>query len=438
MTTTHTEPTPGGPVRAEGATSLALQPVSWRLPIIYTALTLIAGVFFWIRAENGLHTTFRLRARQEEWISIPDVDVPSRLTAGLLVAVMVVCAVAVILSAVQRRKPSIWLAVPFGVSFVLAFLVWIGAGSDSRITLTTLLSGGLALSVPLIFGAMCGILGERAGVVNIAIEGQLLGGAFMAAVVASATGFIYAGLIAAPIAGLLVAALLALFAVRYWVDQIIVGVVLNVLVLGLTGFFFSTVLSNNRDTLNRAFRLPELPIPLLSEIPVIGPVLFRQSLLVYLMYVIVIALHVLLFRSRWGLRLRAVGEHPKAADTVGINVNRTRVRNVLLGGAIAGLGGAFFTIGNGSAFGHNMSAGNGFIALAAMILGRWNPGGALMAALLFGFTRSLGNALQGGGLGAGVPNQLLNALPYIITIIAVAGLVGRVRAPAASNIPYTK
>ena len=290
--------------------------------------------------------------------------------------------------------------------------------------------------MPLVFGALSGIVCERSGIINIAIEGQLLLGAFAAAAVASAVGSGYAGLVAAPIAGALVGAVLAWFAVSYQVNQIIVGVVLNTLVVGLTGFLFSTVLADNREMWNTRQPLPRLPIPVLSEIPLLGPVLFNQTLLVYLMYVIVVVLNIMLFRSRWGLRTRAVGEHPKAADTVGIKVNPRRVWNTILGGAIAGLGGAFFTVGSGLAFGRDMSAGNGFIALAAMILGKWNPWGAVAAALLFGFSRNLGNMMS--SIGSGIPPEVLLMLPYVITILAVAGLVGRVRPPAAEGIPYTK
>jgi simple sugar transport system permease protein len=241
-----------------------------------------------------------------------------------------------------------------------------------------------------------------------------------------------------------VGALLALFAVRYWVDQIVVGVVLNVLVIGITNFLYSTVLTGNRD-LNQAGAqigaqggviMHSLPIPLLADIPIIGPVFFDQNALVYLMYAIVIVFQIMLFKSRWGLRVRAVGEHPMAADTVGIRVNRTRVRNTILGGAIAGLGGAFFTVASGLAFSKEMTAGKGYIALAAMILGRWNPRGALLAALLFGFADAL--RIQLGVVGSAIPSEFLAMLPYLATIFAVAGLVGRSRPPAAENIPYKK
>ncbi|MGO3067181.1 MAG: ABC transporter permease, partial [Brevibacterium linens] len=298
------------------------------------------------------------------------------------------------------------------------------------------LAGALALSVPLIFGAMCGLVGERSGIINIAIEGQLLAGAFLAAVVASVVKNPYAGLLAAPIAGALVAVVLTFLAVKYWVNQIIIGVVLNVLVVGITSFLYSTVLTQDPGLWNSRQKLPNLPIPLLSDIPVLGRVLFDQNILVYIMYVVVIALQIFVFRSKWGLRMRAVGEHPKAADTVGIKVNFTRVRNTLLAGAIAGLGGAFFTVGSGLAFGKEMSAGQGYIALAAMILGKWNPKGALLAALLFGFSKSLGNTLQ--SIGTPVANELLLMLPYIVTVFAVAGFVGRVRPPAAEGVPYVK
>lgn len=230
--------------------------------------------------------------------------------------------------------------------------------------------------------------------------------------------------------------ILVFFAVKYWVNQIIIGVVLNVLVVGLTNFLFSTLLTQNQELWNSRQALPALPIPLLSEIPVIGPVFFKQNILVYLMYVVVIVLHVAVFRSKWGLRMRAIGEHPRAADTVGINVNRGRVLNTIFAGAIAGLGGAFFTIGSGLAFGKEMTAGQGYIALAAMILGKWNPFGALFAAILFGFTKNLGNSLS--AIGAPIPQDLLFMLPYIVTIFAVAGFVGQVRPPAAEGIPYSK
>ncbi|WP_324649708.1 ABC transporter permease [Georgenia sp. H159] len=408
-------------------------PVKWRVPGFMIVFTLIALLGFVLFAESGTVTTFRT-ATGGEAAELPNTAVPTVPALWVLTLLMAALAAYATMRAVRREDVGWWPPAAFGAAFVIAFLTWVGA--DGTIPLTSLLIGGLALSVPLVFGALSGVMCERSGVINIAIEGQLLAGAFLAAVVASVAGNPYVGVIAAPIAGALVGVLLVFFSVKYWVDQIIVGVVLNVLVLGLTTFFFSTVLSDNPG-LNQRFRLPDLPVPLLSDIPIIGPVLFNQNILVYLMYAAIILLQVMLFRSRWGLRVRAVGEHPKAADTVGINVIRTRWVTPILGSALAGLGGAFFTVGSGLAFGRDMSAGNGFIALAAMILGRWNPLGAMAAALLFGLSRNLANMLSTMG-GSGIPGEFLLMLPYVITIFAVAGFVGRVRAPAAENKPYVK
>jgi simple sugar transport system permease protein len=254
--------------------------------------------------------------------------------------------------------------------------------------------------------------------------------------VASVTHQPVAGLFAAVIAGVLVSFVLATFSIKYIVDQVIVGVVLNVLVTGLTSFLFSKVLSPNAALLNTPPRFPRLPIPLLGEIPIIGPVLFRQTIIVYLMYIAVAVVWFGLFKTRWGLRLRAVGEHPQAADTVGINVNRTRFWNVSLAGAIAGLGGAYFTLGSVGAFNKEMTAGAGFIALAAVIFGRWDPIRATLAALLFGFASNLQSVLS--IIGSPVPSEFMLMLPYLVTIFAVAGLVGQVRGPAASGKAYVK
>ena len=412
----------------------ALQPVEWKYPIVYGVLAVIAFAAFGLGAPGDAQTTFAFTA-PDAFLSIPDLVVASKVTAIVVGVILLALAGFSLWATRSRAEVGVWLPLVFGVLFVFAFLTWAGAGRGV-IAATSLLAGGLALSVPLIFGAMCGLVGERSGIINIAIEGQLLAGAFLAAVVASVAKNPYVGLIAAPLAGAIVGSILVFFAVKYWVNQIIIGVVLNVLVVGLTNFLFSTLLTQNQELWNSRQALPALPIPLLSEIPVIGPVFFKQNILVYLMYVVVIVLHVAVFRSKWGLRMRAIGEHPRAADTVGINVNRGRVLNTIFAGAIAGLGGAFFTIGSGLAFGKEMTAGQGYIALAAMILGKWNPFGALFAAILFGFTKNLGNSLS--AIGAPIPQDLLFMLPYIVTIFAVAGFVGQVRPPAAEGIPYSK
>ncbi|EHM94459.1 hypothetical protein HMPREF0975_01475 [Actinomyces sp. oral taxon 849 str. F0330] len=418
-----------GSTASVASASTAVEPMNLKIPITGVVVFLLQGLMA-LSARGS--TTFRFTV-PSDFFQFEDSTLNARLiiliAAGIVAAVTAVALV----RAMHRREDTAWVSVLMGVGFVVAFLAWAGAGRNGVIPLVTILSSALGLSVPLVYGSLAGIIGERSGTINIAIEGQLLGGAFLGAVVASACSSPWAGLFAAPVAGVLVALLLALFGLRYRVNQIVVGVVLNVLVSGLTGFLFSTFLSSS-PSLNRALRLPTLAVPILSRIPIIGPVLFRQTILVYLMYVAVAVLSAMLFRSRWGLRLRACGEHPKAADTVGIKVMRTRVANLALAGALAGLGGAFFTVGSGLSFDNDMTAGNGYIALAAMILGAWRPLGSLGAALLFGFATSVAQTLP--IIGSSVSPDIISMIPYIVTILAVAGFVGKVRAPAAEGVPY--
>jgi len=431
MTTTLVEkPTPEAPLVHQAELKR-----SWRGPIILGVIALVSLIAFGFGSKSGDQTTFSI-ARPTDYFEIPDLTIASQPTAIFLSLLALALAGVAAWYVQSRRKQGWWLSAVFGVAILLSLLLWAGAGKENTdIPLTLLLTLGLLRAIPLAFGAMAGMVCERSGVINIAIEGQLLAGAFLAAVLSSATGSPYIGLLAAPLAGALVGAALAMFAVKYWVDQIVVGVVLNVLVVGLTNFLFGTLLRDNSN-LNQSIALETLPIPILSKIPILGPVLFQGNALVYLMYAVVIVLHLMLFKSRWGLRMRAVGEHPKAADTVGINVNRTRIRNTIFGGAIAGLGGAFFTVASGLAFGKEMTSGLGYIALAAMILGRWTPKGALAAAILFGFADAL--RIQLGIIGSPIPSQFLAMLPYLATIFAVAGLVGRSRPPASEGIPYKK
>jgi len=397
---------------------------------IYSVLAAIAILFAVFAPSVATQITL---SESGDLIQIPQFGVPA-------VAVAWVCAV--ILLAItamswlnyRRQVRDARLMMPvFGIFLVAEVLTVLYAGKN--LTLTALLAGSLALAVPLIFGSLAGVLSERSGVVNIAIEGQLLAGAFVSALVASLTDSLWVGLFAAAVAGALVAWVLAVFAIKYVVDQIIVGVVLNVLVVGLTNFLFSTLMSD-MATFNSPPRFSDVAIPGLANIPVLGPVLFNQTPIVYLMYVAVAVVWVALFKTRWGLRVRAVGEYPKAADTVGIKVYRTRYISVILGGALAGLGGAFFTLGQVGAFGKEMTNGAGYIALAALIFGRWNPINAALAALLFGFSENLQFGLA--IIGSSVPSEFLLMLPYVLTVIAVAGLVGKVVGPAADGKPYIK
>lgn len=333
-----------------------------------------------------------------------------------------------------KQKTPQWAVLVFGLALIFTIMVVLFAGKTMPIT--ALLSGSLALAVPLIFGSLAGVLSERVGIVNIAIDGQLLAGAFVSAFIASITNSLIAGLVGAMLAGALVSWVLATFSIKYVVDQIIVGVVLNVLIVGLTNFLFSTLLASDISTFNQPPRFDKILIPLLGQIPVIGPVLFNQTLIVYLMYLAVAGVFVALFKTRWGLRVRAVGEYPKAADTVGIKVFATRYVSVMIGGALAGLGGSFFTLGQVGAFGKEMTNGAGYIALAALIFGRWNPIYAAFAALLFGFAQNLQYGLA--IIGSPVPSEFLLMLPYVLTVVAVAGLVGKVTGPAAAGKAYIK
>ncbi|MBG6055969.1 simple sugar transport system permease protein [Salinibacterium sp. CAN_S4] len=421
------------PVVPATTISLATAEVkNWKPPIGLGVFAIIALLLFTIGARDGI-TTFRL-STDSDLIQLPAVSANVTIVTIVVVILLFAAAVFSAMLSSRARKTPLWLTALFAVLFLVAFLTWAAAGAT--IPVPGLLVGAVGLSAPLIFGALGGVISERVGVVNVAIEGQLLAGAFASAVVASLTQSLIAGLLAAIVAGVLVSFVLATFSIRYIVDQVIVGVVLNVLVIGLTSFLFSKVLSPNSDVLNSPPRFDRLPIPLLGEIPIIGPVLFRQTIIIYIMYVAIAVVWFALFKTKWGLRLRAVGEHPQAADTVGINVNRTRFWNVSLAGAIAGLGGAYFTLGSVGAFNKEMTAGAGFIALAAVIFGRWDPIRATLAALLFGFASNLQSVLS--IVGSPVPSQFMLMLPYLVTIFAVAGLVGQVRAPAASGKAYVK
>lgn len=368
-----------------------------------------------------------------EWILIKEWIINSKTGAISFASVSLI---AVFIAALQfRARKTIRVASAiFGSAFLMSFLCWAAAGKF--VPITGLLQGGLILAVPLIFGAMAGIISERSGVINIAIEGQLLAGAFLSGVVASLMHSTWAGLLVAPFAGMAIAWLLAVFAIKYGIDQVVLGFVLNVLVIGVTNFLYGKLLIPYQSTWNAGGTFNIVEIPVLAKIPVLGPIFFAQSIIIYLMYVVVIVTHIALFKSKWGLRTRSVGEHPTAAESVGIDVNKIRYRNVLIAGAVAGLGGAFFTLGALGAFSKEMTAGKGFIALAAVIFGRWSPLGAVAAALIFGFADNLQGLLT--IIGTPIPSEFMLMVPYIATIIAVSGFVGRVRAPAADGVPYKR
>jgi general nucleoside transport system permease protein len=417
---------------AAAAPSLQLSKKAPVTLLIFAGLSILLLIVF---GRDGT-AEFNFTASNSGAIQLPALVMAGRPTTLVITILAVLMAAgSVVLYRLHRRTP-LWYVSVFAVLVVAGFLIWSSTGIPHQLHVTGLLVQALGISTPIIFGSLGGVISERVGVTNVAIEGQLLGGAFVAAVVTTVTHSIVAGLLAAVVAGVLVSFLLGVFAIKYVVNQVIVGVVINVLILGLTTFLYQQVLLTNISALNAPQTLKPIAIPLISEIPVLGPLLFDQNIIVYLMYLAVIGVTIGLFRTRWGLRLRAVGEHPQAADTVGINVGRTRFWNVALAGAIVGLGGAYFTVGNIGGFTANVSSGYGYIALAAVIFGGWHPIRATLAALMFGFATNLGSAL--GTFGSPVPNDFLLMLPYIVTILAVAGFVGRVRPPAAAGRPYIK
>lgn len=376
------------------------------------------------RAEGV--ATFTVNGRNPA-IELPAVTLPVVPTVVVLGAATAVLGLLQLTRGMGRRAVAV-LAVG-SLLFVLAFLTW--AADQASLNLVELLRVSVRQAVPLTLGALCGVMCERAGVINIAIEGQLLIAA-LAAVVLSAIAGPFVGLVAAVVAALFLGAILGWLSVKYQADQIIVGVVLIVFASGLTAFVVKLLPAD----LNASDRFGSLSVPLLADIPILGPVLFGQGIMVYTMFAAVGVVYWILFRTRWGLRIRAVGEHPKAADTVGIDVHRVRLQAVLFGSILAGIGGAYFTLDSAGQFTRDMSAGKGFIALAAMLVGRYHPVGALGAALVFGFADALATGL--GLLSVPIPGGVLRTAPYVVTIFVVAGVVGRIRVPAADGKPYVK
>lgn len=342
---------------------------------------------------------------QFDRFGLPAVRLPGR-------ALVLACAgVAGVAAAIGRRwSPLVGLK-----ALVVGFVGWAAAGSALPFLVGNQVAGTVAYATPLVLGALGGLLCERSGVVNISIEGQFLLAAFASTIVASVTGVLAFGVLAGVLAGLVMAALLAFFSIQALVGQVMLGIVLNLLAAGLTGFWFAQIM---------------VPQPLVFNS---APVLNRW-VLAGLAAASVPVVWLLLFRTKWGLRIRAAGEHPQAVASAGLDVRRLRWQAVLLGGAFAGLGGCFFTLATVGQFSRNITSGYGFIALAALIMGRWQPGRVALMALGFGFVMQLAGQTQ--ALGTPINSQLLLILPYVATIVAVAGLVGRVRAPAASGQNY--
>jgi general nucleoside transport system permease protein len=368
-------------------------------------------------------------------VQLPTVTVPGFATVLVCALLCLAAAVGYLSGRMSGRWPLLAGAVA-GLAVVVGFLTWAASGRDLPFPVSNQFAGTLSLATPLVFGALCGVLCERSGVVNVSIEGQFLSAAFAAAVVGSLTQSITVAVIAAILAALAMAALLAVFSINYLVNQVVLGVVLNLLAVGVTGFLFDQLVEPASSTYNSAPVLEPIAIPGLANIPFFGRVLFQQNILAYLAAISVALVWLVLYRTTWGLRIRATGEHPEASDTVGISVRGIRWSAVLAGGVFGGLGGSFFTLASTGSFTKEFTVGNGFIALAAVIMGRWHPVLASIMCLFFGFVTQMASQLQ--TLNTPMPSQFLLILPYVATIIAVAGLVGRVRPPAADGIPFEK
>ncbi len=398
--------------------------------LVFLGLAAAIWLIFSRSTEAGLITTFKLVPGGVE-SNLPDWQMPTLMTLNLLA---ITCA---FLGGVQLvrgfgRRTTLVLAIVSAL-FIFGFLVW--AAADKSMNLTGLFNTALSMSVPITLGAMSGVLCERAGVVNIAIEGMMLAAAMVGALVGSISGSLWVGLFSAILTGALLGLVHAILSIKYLTDQIISGTVINIFAGGMTAFISSKFMQVNQSLNNPGIFRP-IEIPLLSKIPIFGPILFDNNIFVYAMFIFMVVLHIGLFYTRWGLRMRSVGEHPKAADTLGINVFRTRYMAVILGGMMAGFAGGYFTLGSVGRFDEFMTAGRGFIGLAAMIFGNWTPFGSFGAGLLFGFSDSLASKVA--ILGVQIPSQLLGMAPYVVTMIVLAGVVGRGQMPAADGQPYVK
>lgn len=398
--------------------------------LIFLGLAAAIWLIFSQSTEAGLITTFKLVPGGVE-SNLPDWQMPTLMTLNLLA---IVCA---FLGGVQLfrgfgKRTNLVLSIVAAL-FIFGFLVW--AAADKSMNLTGLLNTALSMSVPITLGAFSGVLCERAGIVNIAIEGMMLAAAMVGALVGSISGSLWVGLFAAVLTGALLGLVHAVLSIKYLTDQIISGTVINIFAGGMTAFISSKFMQVNQS-LNDPGIFKPIEIPLLSKIPIFGPILFDNNIFVYAMFIFMVVLHIGLFYTRWGLRMRSVGEYPKAADTLGINVFRTRYMAVILGGMMAGFAGAYFTLGSVGRFDEYMTAGRGFIGLAAMIFGNWTPFGSFGAGLLFGFSDSLASKVA--ILGVQIPSQLLGMAPYVVTMIVLAGVVGRGQMPAADGQPYVK
>jgi simple sugar transport system permease protein len=400
--------------------------------VFFLLAGLVIYALFIRTSQAGQTAVFGLNpGRATAAIPIPSLTLPVLPSLYVMALVSVMMGTYQLSRGATRRQGLMLAAVSFFL--VMGFLIWAARGTS--LNLIGVLETAVQRATPIALAALSGVLCERSGIVNIAIEGMMLTAALVAALIGSVSGSVWVGLLAAMLSAGVLGALLAVLSIRYKVNQIISGTAINILAIGGTSFISARFLTVYQH-LNSPGQFGAARIPLLSRIPILGPMFFENNVIVYMMFALLIIIHVMLFYTPWGLRTRAVGEHPRAADTLGIDVYKVRYINVILGGMVAGLGGAFLVLGSVPRFDRLMTAGRGFIGLAALIFGKWNPFGAFGASLIFGFTDTFQAKLQ--ILRVPIPSQFMRMAPYIITMIVLAGVVGRSQAPAAVGQPYEK
>lgn len=438
--------------------------------IFFLLVALAIAVLFVFNTNGDMTTTFGLNpGARTNAPRLDDWEVPTQTTLWLLTAIVAFIGGYHLARGIKHANLALLVV---ALIFIFAFLTWAGRGTSMN--LVGMISASLLRATPIAFGALSGILCERAGVINIAIEGMMLSGAMVSVLIASifrnyqavdaVTGepvfpawlvsigqalaganisdqlpwYLLLGLLGGILVGGMLGAFHAWLSIRFKVDQIVSGTVINIFAVGITSFLSQRFLQPIQ-ALNSGGTFRTIQIPGLSHIPIIGPLFFENNFIVLLLFVLVIAVHIMLFYTRWGLRTIAVGEHPKAADTLGINVYKMRYVNVIMGGMVAGIGGAYFTIGSVGRFDEVLTAGKGFIGLAAMIFGKWTPFGAFGASLIFGFADALQVKLQGLGINqVPIPSEFLLMAPYIVTMVVLAGVIGQAISPAADGVPYEK
>lgn len=399
--------------------------------IVEIWIAILIFFVFALKVDGSNMTTFVMTPGGITTGVASDWVIPSKLT--LIILAVLTLIIGIVQLSVGFGKFTNGMVGLAGLFLIFSFLTWQASGKS--LNLAGMLSSAVLLAVPITLGAFSGILSERSGVVNIAIEGMMLMSSMIGSLVGSVTQSIWIGLLGSILSGLILASIHAVLSIKYKINQVISGTVINIFAAGMTAFISQKFLQANQS-LNTPPVFNRFEIPGLANIPVIGPIFFNANIFLYMLFVILIILQIALFSTRWGLRLRSVGEHPKAADTLGINVIKTRYMGVLLSGVVAGIAGAFFTLGSVGRFDEGMTAGKGFIGLAAMIFGNWNPIGALGAGFLFGFADAIGSKLS--LLGSAIPSQFMQMAPYLITMIVLAGFIGKGQAPAASGQPYEK